>query len=103
MTDINMWLHQLPSILMQARTSHKEPKPEEGDERDPEELMKVLVAETLSSVHTVNVHPSKGSLSDRTQLLSSLQINRDASTSTDTDRHISGKKYLHLTQGKHWK
>lgn len=39
-----MWLHHLPSILKQARTTHKEPKAEEGEEIEPEELMKREVA-----------------------------------------------------------
>ena len=39
-----MWLHHLPSILKQARTTHKEPKAEDGEEVEPEELMKREVA-----------------------------------------------------------
>ena len=40
MTNIKMWVHHLPSILNQARTTHKEPKAEEGEEIEPEDLMK---------------------------------------------------------------
>ena len=39
-----MWLHHLPSILNQARTTHKEPKPIEGDDREPEAIMAAEVA-----------------------------------------------------------
>ena len=35
-----MWLHYLPSILKQARTTHTEAKAEEGEEIEPEELQK---------------------------------------------------------------
>lgn len=44
MTDLSMWVHHTPSILNQGRLKHKEPKVPEGEEIEPEELMKREVA-----------------------------------------------------------
>ena len=59
--------------------------------KDPEELMKVLVAGTLSSVHTVNVHPSEGSLSDRTVVISvylEMPVHPLMQTDTSQEKNI---------------
>jgi len=45
MGSIEMWQHKEPSILMQGRTKHTDPKPGPGEEElEPEELMRREVA-----------------------------------------------------------
>lgn len=44
MADPQMWIHHSVSILNNCRTTHLEPTPEEGDEREPEEIMKEVEA-----------------------------------------------------------
>ena len=44
MKSLDMWVHHTPSILNQGRLKHKEPKAPEGEEVEPEELMKREVA-----------------------------------------------------------
>lgn len=39
-----MWVHQSVSILNNCRTAHMEPEPIEGDEREPEDIMKEVEA-----------------------------------------------------------
>jgi hypothetical protein len=40
MADINNWVHYTPSILLQGRLKHKEPKAEEGVEEEEGAAMK---------------------------------------------------------------
>lgn len=44
MTNLEMWQHFSPSILNQGRVKHMEPKPADGEDVEPEELMKREVA-----------------------------------------------------------
>ena len=45
MADLKRWVHLAPQILLQGRTTHKEGKPNEGEEDvEPEELLKREVA-----------------------------------------------------------
>jgi hypothetical protein len=44
MTSLDMWVHHTPSILNQGRLKHVEPKAPEGEEVEPEELMKREIA-----------------------------------------------------------
>ena len=44
MRDASAWVHHSVSILDNCRTTHLEPTPEEGDEREPEEIMKEVEA-----------------------------------------------------------
>lgn len=40
-----MWVHHSVGILMNNRTSHKEPEVPEGEDIEPEELLKRIEAE----------------------------------------------------------
>ena len=42
--DLENWLHFPKSILLNNRTGHMEPEPAEGDEREPAEILKEIVA-----------------------------------------------------------
>lgn len=44
MADIKMWVHHTPGILLCNRTSHREPEVPEGEDIDPEELLKRIEA-----------------------------------------------------------
>jgi len=42
--DLENWVHFPKSILLNNRTGHLEPEPEEGDEREPADILKEIVA-----------------------------------------------------------
>ena len=42
-TSLNNWLHHPKSILLNNRTGHLEPTLEEGDEREPAEVLKEII------------------------------------------------------------
>lgn len=44
MSNSDMWVHHTVSILLNSRTTHLEPVPDEGVEMEPEELMKIVEA-----------------------------------------------------------
>ena len=44
MQSSSMWVHHTVGILLNSRTTHMEPVPEEGVEMEPEELMKLVEA-----------------------------------------------------------
>ena len=44
MSDINMWVHHSVNILNNNRTSHAEPEVPEGEDIEPEELLKRIEA-----------------------------------------------------------
>lgn len=44
MSNIGMWVHHSVGILLNNRTSHKEPEVPEGEDIEPEELLKRIEA-----------------------------------------------------------
>ena len=44
MSSASMWVHHSVGILKNCRTAHETPEPAEGDDTEPEELLKRIEA-----------------------------------------------------------
>jgi hypothetical protein len=62
MANKEMWVHHTPSILNQGRLKHRDPKQAEGEEVEPEELMKREVAKDPWEPRLKTINKDKSTL-----------------------------------------